>query len=346
MMNENILHYTIKPGDTLEKIGNTIGMTGNQLKDFHNSHCDKMDRLWFDNLTGVRQVIIPKSYKSPQQLIAEKEKELPHSITRDFYAASYFVKETFSNISGNDLNIEYKINIHLKESQTNTSDYVADIRCYDFKKDGTAPDDKMSAISLACMESIYPVSFVVPLKGKMTEIFEFEKLKQRFEKHRPDLENFFVGDIYNTYLEKFCTGLEKHDYILKQFSSTLLYQLLFPKMDWFHKTNVWTEEFYFLQNSFPIKCSMSAEYDHEGTEAVKTFLKGDIQDAFSLQEILRGVSFEEEPEELANGSIELQYLTDKKTKKMLQAEASVSFGDENEPYRKQTLKLTHDEKVS
>lgn len=72
-MNENILLYHVKPGDTLDKIGNKIGMTGDQLKDFHNAHCIKMDRLWFNNLVGVKQVIIPKEYKSPEQLKTERK---------------------------------------------------------------------------------------------------------------------------------------------------------------------------------------------------------------------------------------------------------------------------------
>ena len=63
-MDENILIYEVKSGDTLDKISVKIGMTGDQLKDFHNSHCEKMEKLWFNNLVGVRQIIIPKQYKS------------------------------------------------------------------------------------------------------------------------------------------------------------------------------------------------------------------------------------------------------------------------------------------
>ena len=85
---------------------------------------------------------------------------------------------------------------------------------------------------------------------------------------------------------------------------------------------------------------MSANYNHEGTEIVETQLKGKIKDLFSLQEILRGQSFDDQPDELVDGEIELLYKTDKKTKKMLEAEASVTFKKDQEIFRKQTLKLT------
>jgi len=85
---------------------------------------------------------------------------------------------------------------------------------------------------------------------------------------------------------------------------------------------------------------MSAKYNHEGTEIVETQLNGTIKDMFSLQEILRGQSFDDQTNELADGEIELFYRTDKKSKKMLKAEASLIFRKDQEIFRKQTLKLT------
>jgi hypothetical protein len=347
-MDNNILIYEVKSGDTLEKIGGEIGMTGDQLKEFHNTHCERMEKLWFNNLIGVRQIIIPKEYKSPEKLRRERENELPpSSVTRDFYADSYQVKETSSSHQKNDLETEYKVDIRFRKKQeTNIPEEVADVRCYGFTKNGEVPDDKMSAISLACMETIYPISFILPFQGKIAGIFEFEKLKNRYAQKRPELEDFFTGDIYQLYLDKFGAYLDRQDFIVKQFSSSLLYQLLFPKMEWFHKTRSWTESFYLIQNSFPLKCTMTAGYDHEDTETVETLLKGTIEDAFSLQEILLGISFDEKSDVLADGEMEFRYITDKNTKKMLKAEASVTFKNDDELYSKKTIKLTKDEKIS
>ncbi|WP_294288469.1 hypothetical protein [uncultured Chryseobacterium sp.] len=347
-MDENILLYQVKSRDTLDKIAGAIGMTGNQLKDFHNAHCGKMERLWFNNLAGVRQIIIPKEYKSPEQIRKEKETALPPStVTREFYSTGYTVKESFSDWSGNSLEIEYKIDVSFKKKQDiDGPDEIVDVKCYDFKKNGTTPDDKMSEISLACMESIYPVSFMISFSGRICGIFEFEKLKQRFQKKRPDLETFFIGKVYHAYLDKFQANLGNREYILKQFSSTLLYQLMFPKMEWFHKAGNWREDFFFIRNSFPVKCRMSAEYHHTEPETAETLITGYIEEPVRMQEILRGVRFTEKSEEQAEGEIEFRYRTDKKTKKMLQAEASVILNSEDELYRKQTIKLISNEKIS
>lgn len=347
-MDENILIYDVKSGDTLDKIGHEIGMSGDQLKDFHNAHCQKMERLWFNNLVGVRQIIMPKEYKNPEQVREEKERELPpSSVTRGFYSTGYSVKESFSDLIENSFEIEYKVDISFKRKQeTNIADDIVDVKCYDFKKDGVTPDDKMSAISLACIENIYPISLVIPFQGRLFDIYNFEELVKKFERKRPELEEFFTGEVYKTYLDKFWISLQNKENVLKQLSSSLLYQTLFPRMEWFHKTRKWTEEFYLLQNYFAVKCSMSAEYDHKGTEIVQTLLLGQINDAFSLQEILRGKSLDHQSENLAEGQISFRYITDKKTKTLNYADASIKFMNENELYREQTLKLTQNEKVS
>ncbi|WDF45924.1 hypothetical protein PQ459_13550 [Chryseobacterium sp. KACC 21268] len=340
-MDDNILLYDIKAGDNLDIIAHKIGMTGDELKDFHNSHCDKMNRLWFNNLAGVRQIIIPKQYKNPEQAKIECEKELPSaSVTKDFYADTYFVKESFSGITENNLRLEYKVDIKFREKkETNLPFEIVDVQTYDFLKNGSVPDDKISLISLACMQCISPISFTIPVQGKISGFFEFENLRKRFSEKRVHLEDFFVGEVYQAYFKRFFENLEKKDYTLKMFTSCLLYQLLFPKMDWFYKSGQWTEQFYLLPNSMFINCSTSARYNHEDENIVVTKLKGMIKDLFSLQDILRGQSFDNYSQELADGEINLIYKTDKKTKKMLGAEASIIFRKDSEIVREQTLKL-------
>jgi len=347
-MDENILIYEVKSGETLDKIGEKIGMSGDQLRNFHNAHCEIMEKLWFNNLVGVRQIIIPKEYKTPEQERKEKEKELPpSSVTREFYSTGYNVKESFSGLSENPLEIEYKVDISFKKKQdTDIPDEIVDLRCYDFKKNGVAPDDKMSTIATACMESIYPISLIIPFQGRLLDIYNFDELIKKFENKRPELEDFFTGEVYHTYFDKFWVNLQNKNNVLIQLSSSLLYQVLFPRMEWFHKTNNWIEEFYLFQNSFKVKCSMSAEYDHKETETVETVLRGTINDSYSLQEILRRKSFDNNSKEVADGGIEILYSTDKKTKQMLEAEAFITFKNDDELYSKRTIKLTKYEKIS
>lgn len=126
----------------------------------------------------------------------------------------------------------------------------------------------------------------------------------------------------------------------KQLRSTLLYQILFPNMVWFHKYNSWKDEFYLVKNSFPLNCIFKVDFIHLNEEQIQTDIKGEIKERISLQELLKGRKFGEEPEEPVVGVVEIKYTTQKKTKQLIAAEAGIALLHEGEIYRKQKIKLS------
>lgn len=345
-MNENILIYEVRPGDTLGKVAAAIGITADRLKDFHNLHCGTADKLWLDNLAGIRQILIPDPSGNPE---ASQNQNGFTSIcsTRDLFNGSYSVAETFSGSSGSDLEIGYRIDIRNHESWEGSSGtFLSEVCCFDFTKNGAGPDDKMSEVSLACMESIFPITLIISGQGKISGISEPEKLKQRFESKRPDLEDFFTGEVYKAYLDRFRDHLEHKDHLPEQFASTLLCQLVFPEIRWFRQSNEWTGALYFLRNSFPVQCRMIAEYNQPENGTAGMAVKGSAAEPFSLRELLLGTRFTGAEGREASGEMEFRYLIDTTTHKMLQAEASIMVSDAGILYRKHNLKIRQDERKS
>ena len=111
-------------------------------------------------------------------------------------------------------------------------------------------------------------------------------------------------------------------------------------MTWFHKYDIWKEEFYLVKNSFPLKCAFKADFIHLNEEQIQTDLKAEIEDKISLQELLTGRKFGEKPEDLLVGVVEIKYTTQKNTKQLLSAEAGIALLHEGEIYRKQKIKLS------
>lgn len=342
-MDKNILIYEVRPGDTLGKVAAAIGMTTDRLKDFHNLHCDTADKLWLDNLAGIRQILIPDPSGSPEAL--QNQVGFPFICsTRDLFTGSYSVAETFSGPSGPDLEIEYRIDIRnqkLREGSSGT--FLAQVRCFDFTKNGAGPDDKMSEVSLACMESIFPVTLIISGQGKICGISEPEKLKQRFEGKRRDLEDFFIGEVYKAYLDRFRDHLEYKDNLSEKFASTLLCQLVFPETAWFCQPDNRIGDLYFIQNSFPLECRINTECYQRENGPTETVVKGFPLEIFSIQELILGTRFTGTEGKEASGEMEFRYLIDTTTHKMLQAEASVMITDAGVLYRKHNLKIRQDE---
>lgn len=341
-MDQLITIYDVKPSDTLSKIGSEIGMTADEVRDFHNENCVKNGLMYFNSLVGVQQIVLPKNYKSAAQIKKENVEALPSKILfADFYAKSYEVIESYESDFENKLEISYKLDIQLKKPEKiNNGSFVASVNCYDFKKNGEKPDDKMSELSIACAESIAPINLIISSEGKISGIFEFEKILATFEDKRKDLEEFFIGVVSEKYMDKFAISLSDEKYFEKQIHSTLLYEVLFPRMNWFHKESDWKEEFHLVKNSFPLKILLKVYYEHVNSGEIRTNLRGEIDERVSLQQILSGNKFDEETGNPAVGLVELKYTTDKTTKQLRTAEAGIALLQEGEIYRKQKIKLS------
>ena len=341
-MTDLLTIYDVKPSDTLEKIGSGIGMTADEVRDFHNANCEQQGLMYFNSLVGIQKIILPKNHKSAEQIRKENSDALPaRTLSPEFFAETYQVLESYESDFENKLEISYTLDIHLKKPEGSYDhNFVSAVHCHDFKKNGQKPDDKMSELSVACAESIAPLHFVISTEGQILGIFEFEKLLKIFEEKRKDLEDFFIGEVAAKYMDKFAESLSNETYFFKQISSTLLYQVVFPKMSWFHKESAWTHEFQPIKNSFPVKCNFIVNYIHLNEEEIQTDLKGEIEEEISLQELLMGRKLEETPEEPLVGIVELKYTTQKKTKQLIAAEAGIALVNEGEIYRKQKIKLS------
>jgi len=338
---DHLVIYEVKSSDTLNSIAGTIGMTADELRDFHNANCQKVGLLWFNGLTGIQKVVMPKNYKSEQQIRQEIIDAIPpRNLPVNFYGTTYKVEESFENADGKELTVDYLVDISVEQKPDDDSHHhISSVNCYDFKKEGAKPDNKMSALSLACMKSISPLKFIIPFKGQISTIYNFENLRKSFVEKRPDLEEFFIGDVSTKYMNKFEENVSDEIYFTKQIKSTLLYQVLFPKMGWFHEQKPWREIFYLVKNSFPVHCIFKSSFIHLDEEHIQTDIKGKIEDKVSLQELLTGRRDEQQYDEPMIGNIELQFTTHKTTKKIIRVQANVILLLDDEIYRKQTIDL-------
>lgn len=341
-MNISILTYQVKRGDTLESVAEQLSISTEALKRYHNTYCDLKNLIGVD-LRGVHEIIVPPGEKIIE--LKENKKQISLSsnlpslhLTEDFYAFNYEVTERFEQQNKEDLVINYSVSVKLREMME--KGFLTEVKTSGFKKDGQSTDDKISLLSIACMESISPIAFIVPAQGKIKGFYEHKTLVKKFDSKRPDLEDFFIGEISKSYFNQFHKIIANENYLLKQFRSTLLYQVLFPEMDCFRRKNEWEENFHVVANSFSVKCRFHTEYNFENTDDVEIVIKGKIVDDCNLQELLKGVRFEELIEEKIEGELELHYTTHKETKQLKKIEASITLLHQEELYWKHSLVLT------
>lgn len=339
-MDIDFLEYKVRNGDTLNSIASRLGITGEELKSFHNSHCQRMNRIWFEHLNEVKSILVPIHIKTEKQKDQERTDTLPSSQQSDsFFAKTYNVSESFESPFETPLTIDYRINLDVRKDQ-NKSLYIVSYRHDQFKTNGETPDNKMSELSIACMKSIMPIDFILSDSGKITGLADHKKVTQTFTEKRQDIEGFYMGEVSMKYINIFEKSISDESFFLHQFQSTLLFQTLFPKMDWFGRELSWTEPFYFFQNSFPVQCNLEIEQEDEDTLFLTTIIRGNIVELYSLQELKTGQKRNEAAEHPVSGEIIIEYNTHKKNKTLTHARCTINLWHEGMHIKQHTITIT------
>lgn len=332
------IKYKIRNGDSLHSISSRLGMTAEELKLFHNAHCEKTETLWFDNITPIEFILVPRNYKTEEQKELEKRENLPSlELLNAFHVKEYKVYETFENTGETPLIVEYTVCLETRKHRNKS---IITFNRKDFITNGEIPNNKVSTLTLACMESVLPVDFILHDNALIAGFLNHKEIKTQFLQKRHDLEEYFLGETNTSYLNLFQENCSDENLFLKQFCSSLLFQTLFPNIEWFQKKESWIESFYFFQNSFRVQCSMKAEYRDEDKDFIQTILTGKTIDSGSFQEIKRGIICNETEEENTSGEIQIQYTTHKQNKCLIRAEASLIFRNEKALDYKHHLTLT------
>lgn len=228
-MNYESLIYDVKPNESITEIAESIGMSTDELRDFHNANCEKMGLPWFYNFVAINKIVVPKNYKSPSQIWKELSEKLPaKTIHPELFSKQYNVAEVFEQIGENKMKYEHKIEINLKQEK---EFFKAEIILRDYITNDEKPDKKVSSLGLACMEVISPFSFDISKEGEIFEIHDVQNLKKRFSIKTTEIEEFYTEQISKKYLDYFEKELEVDGSFKHQLNSTLLFQLVFQNFE-------------------------------------------------------------------------------------------------------------------
>jgi len=339
MIPQNFIRHKVRPSDSLTSLAKRINLSENDLKEFHNQNCGKMDKLWVTNLRGIEVVLIPTHFIIEKEYELQQRKMLPtESYFANFHLNKYSVEECFEQPEKEDLKFNYIINLNIHEKN---GSFVSTIDLKDFTKNSNTPDDKISSLSLGCMKSLYPISFQLSDDGSIHSCFEHQKVIEKFWSKRNDIEDFYIGEISKKYLDTFAQNISDEDYFLQQIQSNWLYQILFPNLKWFHHKTFWNEKFFIYRNSFPIEFEFKTENQYEDIYHIETILTGKIIENYSLRGLLKGIRIEDEdPENLIEAEIEIHYFTDRISKQLIEVKSSVSIWFLNELFQKHNLHIT------
>lgn len=338
-MNEEFLIHNVLSGESLSTIAEKIGMTSIQLRDFHNENCRKVNLPWFYNFWGIQKIVIPKNYKSPEQLWNEISENLPpKSLQSGIYEEKYLVQETFQQIGEEKMEYEYFLELNLKEVKNSL---IAEIKQFGHTINQRKPDKKTSNLGMVCMEAISPIHITISNKSEMLEVSKTEDVEKKFESKRIEIEEFYTDNISKKYLDNFQKELGKDGNFCQQLHSTLLYQLMFPDFELFWKKEKFVKKLFVILNSFPIQCEFSPQHQIN-EDTINISFSGKIIENCTLSELLQNVQNEDDNNRIM-GQADFSYIYNSKNKKISNAEAEILLWNDDDLYQQHKLKISKDE---
>lgn len=295
MNTTEFLKYKIQKEDTLTHLAKRVGINSVDLKSFHNKICAQTERIYFEDLSYYNFIYIPVETLSIQESLKEKQTERPSkNFSSQFYDSSYVVQEIFNFYNQEEFTISYSVNLNFEEELEN---HVL-VELSDFKKNGDSPDDKISLLALDCSKSVYPFSLKISNEGEIISFLDHKNIVKSFQDNRNNIEEYHIGEITKNYLDTFEISLKNETYFLNQIKKTPLFQLLFPKLDWFYKTASWTEKLFVEENQF----ELDATYFHDDRIFLNTLIKGKSN---------------------RNEELRIDYKTEKQAKKIVEISAHI-----------------------
>lgn len=331
--------HKIRKNDTLNSVAKRLQIHPVDLKIFHNERCSQAERIYFDHLEGIEKLFVPINLNKNSLRQKEKSNERPNQYFNiQFYKNEYQITEIFTNENSEKLLISYNIQLVFEKIENNQ--FLLKFHQHDFRRNGKEVDEKLFNLANKTLRSISPISFTLNNEGKLIATHEAEKLVEKFKDHRQNIENDFIGDLVTNYLDLFEYNLLNKEYLLKQYTSTLLFQVLFINRQVFQTESIFQKEFYLLSNSFLVNCKCEAIYHHEEDQFVRTIIKGISVDHYGLDEILTGIK----SDEIADNStfhslLNFEYKTNKRTKQLVEASAEIQLFDDDIHYQTYSLIL-------
>lgn len=332
--------YKVKKGDTLQLIAEKLQISVNDLRHYHNMRCELWELLEQKLTSKTERIIVPSEEElatlQGHQKAVQKEIERPSRyLDKKFYAKDYKVKEVVIT-SDKEVKTDYSLSLQMEKAEKGWSMIVN--TTYE------EADTKFTELATACMQAMQPLKYHLSINGGITDIENHREIIERFAQKRTDIEGYFEGELAKSYTDAFYEKLIDKEYILERLQMSFLNQVLFPRMEWFHKGNEkWEEEFCPVQGSDFIPYELEAEVVFEEEEIVTT-VKGELRRNYNLWKLTEGIRMIDNITPFES-DFTIMYVTERKSSQLYAIEAVLDIYFESELYRKNMLGINKKSKL-
>lgn len=237
--------YKIKKGDTLKKVAEELGADSSSLRSFHNMRCPLDDLIEADFKPHLEFLII-ESEEAKLKREAHREKvhftnnfKLP--FTPDGLNTNYLAMYTIEN--GNDRHtVKEEINVKFIKKDKYNFSLIEINRISQVYVDGKEADTMADELAEKTAEVFYPLQVVIDTKGELVAIYNFEDIRNRWQKVKRKVLKDFQGEILHEALLRFEDKLQNNEIIFDSLSKDWFLKVFFNNLNIEYTQNLVTQQ--------------------------------------------------------------------------------------------------------
>lgn len=216
------LTYTIKNGDTLKSVAEELGIDPYSLRVYHNKYCPINDLIEAD-FKGHLEYLIIESEES--KVAKESHREKVRFSNKNFnlpfnpaglnknYLAMYTIENGEEKHS-----IKEEINVKWLNKDKNDYSLIAIDRISKVYVDEEEDSSMANELAEKTAKVFYPLEIVVDPNGEFTSIYNFEDIRERWQRVKKEVLKEFQGEAINESLLLFESKLNDNEIILNALS--------------------------------------------------------------------------------------------------------------------------------
>ncbi|WP_292008821.1 hypothetical protein [Chryseobacterium sp.] len=305
--------HIITENETLKSIAAFYGLAEEELKLFHNNHCEVKDMILI-GLTSQKELFIPRT------AVADKNKLVPlgHGNKLKFQPENSFLKYgviiTIENVNHkNELKFETSVRWLKSENLLHFFEIDRTSRLYLNEEE---VNEMADLLAYKASKVLYPLQVSVNQEGKLNAIENLTLFNKRWNGIKEEIYKEFEGEIVDEYCQKIentlaepeiLTVLLKNDYFLR----TMFFGV-YQSFGKNYKTTG-TESFPVINNPIEPHYEISLEIDPLKDEYDLISIEGNgiLYDERTVNDFINGALFpvliNEDPVFNENGSFRIQY---------------------------------------
>lgn len=231
---ENHLVYKIKEGDTLKKVAEQLEVDSYSLRSYHNMRCPLDDLIEADFKPNLKFLIIESEESKIARATHRENVHFANNFKLPFTPQglnnNYLAMYTMEN-GEEQHTVKEEINVKFINKDKNDFSLIEINRISQVYVDGKEADTMADELAEKTAKVFYPLQVVIDPKGELVAIYNYEDIRNRWQKVKRNVLKDFQGEVLHEALLRFEDRLQNDEIIFDSLSKDWFLKVFFNSLN-------------------------------------------------------------------------------------------------------------------